>query len=129
MNPSNGVLVDSSILIEHLRMKIKDHSSFHRLLLDYEVHFLSPVIQYEILCGNTERHHPEWMRIFEDMYLLPFDTSVAERASVIYKDLKAKSMLIDHLDILIAATALANDLPLATLNRKHFERINGLKLV
>lgn len=32
-------------------------------------------------------------------------------------------------DILIAATALANDLKLATLNKNHFERIQGVILI
>jgi len=43
--------------------------------------------------------------------------------------LKAKNKLIDAPDILIAGTAMRNNLPLATLNRKHFERINGLEMV
>jgi len=32
-------------------------------------------------------------------------------------------------DIMIAGTALQNNMPLATLNRKHFERISGLKII
>lgn len=31
--------------------------------------------------------------------------------------------------MLIAATALANDLKLATLNKNHFERIKEIKLI
>jgi predicted nucleic acid-binding protein len=37
-----------------------------------------------------------------------------------------KLILLDT-DILIAATALANDLPLLTRNRRHFERVPGLR--
>jgi len=36
-------------------------------------------------------------------------------------------ILIDSC-LFIAATAIANGLPLATLNRKHFDPIEGLKL-
>ncbi len=36
---------------------------------------------------------------------------------------------IGDLDLFIAATALAHDLTLCTQNRKHFERIKGLKLL
>jgi len=32
-------------------------------------------------------------------------------------------------DLFIAATAVVNELPLATLNRKHFESVDGLKLL
>jgi predicted nucleic acid-binding protein len=48
---------------------------------------------------------------------------------MIYRQLKRESKLIDTTDILIAATAMANDLPLATLNRNHFERIRGLQMM
>jgi len=37
--------------------------------------------------------------------------------------------LIDTPDIMIAGTALQNNMPVATLNRKHFERITGLELI
>ena len=37
--------------------------------------------------------------------------------------------LIELRDLFIAASALAHDLPLATLNIKHFERVDGLVLV
>ncbi len=129
MNPSHAVLIDSSILIDHLRTKNKSNSVFCQLLREFKVHYLSPIIQYEILCGNTPQQHPGWVEIAETMFLLPFDSSVSEKGAMIYRELKAKSMLVDHLDMMIAATALANDVPLATLNRKHFERIDDLKLV
>ena len=36
--------------------------------------------------------------------------------------------MMESMDALIGATAMVNDMTLATLNRKHFERL-GLKLV
>jgi tRNA(fMet)-specific endonuclease VapC len=38
-------------------------------------------------------------------------------------------MLIESEDLLIAATALANQMKLATGNVKHFDRVAGLELV
>ena len=52
-----------------------------------------------------------------------------ETARSVYRQLKRENKMIDISDILIASTAMANDLPLATLNRDHFERIRGLRLV
>ena len=40
-----------------------------------------------------------------------------------------KNRLIDKPDLMIAGTAMANKLKLATLNLKHFERVDGLELV
>ena len=39
------------------------------------------------------------------------------------------SILIDLADLFIAATALTSNLPFSTLNKKHFERIEGLVIV
>ncbi|GAA4461482.1 hypothetical protein GCM10023189_37000 [Nibrella saemangeumensis] len=43
--------------------------------------------------------------------------------------LKKKRKQIDLADLFIAATAVAHNLPIATLNKKHFERIDILQLV
>jgi tRNA(fMet)-specific endonuclease VapC len=43
--------------------------------------------------------------------------------------LKRKRKQIDIADLFIAASAIANKLPIATLNRKHFERIDDLELI
>jgi tRNA(fMet)-specific endonuclease VapC len=39
------------------------------------------------------------------------------------------SVLIDLADLLIGATAKYHNIPLATLNKKHFQRIDGLVLI
>ncbi|MBI2416747.1 MAG: type II toxin-antitoxin system VapC family toxin [Ignavibacteriales bacterium] len=53
----------------------------------------------------------------------------ANKAILIYKHLRGKNMLIDLADIFIAATCLANNLEIVTLNRKHFKRIDGLRIL
>lgn len=42
--------------------------------------------------------------------------------------LRATGMIIGDADLLIAATALQYDLTLLTNNRRHFERIDGLRI-
>jgi tRNA(fMet)-specific endonuclease VapC len=37
--------------------------------------------------------------------------------------------IIDIADILIGATALSHNIPIATLNNNHFERIKNLELI
>jgi predicted nucleic acid-binding protein len=58
--------------------------------------------------------------------IIPFDERCSYEAVKIYKDLKVQNKLIALPDLLIAATALAHDLSLATLNVKHFERVEKL---
>jgi len=42
--------------------------------------------------------------------------------------LRAAGMIIGDLDLLIGATALQHHLTLLTNNRRHFERIDGLRM-
>lgn len=61
--------------------------------------------------------------------MLPLDKNVAQVAVEINKSLKLKRKQISIADLFIAATAVANDMPLSTLNTKHFERIDGLVIL
>lgn len=61
--------------------------------------------------------------------VLYFDKAVAQAAVTINKSLKSKRKQIGMADLFIAATAITNNLPLATLNRKHFDRVEGLSLI
>ena len=60
---------------------------------------------------------------------MPFDETVAKVAVDINRDLKRKRKLIAIPDLFIAATAMANNLPFATLNKKHFDRIDKLNII
>jgi len=54
---------------------------------------------------------------------------IAEKAGKIYLRLKRENKVIDLRDIFIGANALIYNIPLATINRKHFTRIKGLKFL
>jgi len=89
---------------------------------------VSAVAKYEVLAGANDRDIGEWRRIFDKTIVLPFDDSTVTMARNVYRQLKRDNKLIDIIDILIAATAMSHNLPLATLNRTHFERVRGLDL-
>ena len=69
------------------------------------------------------------MVLFKNIAVINFDKKQAFIASQIFKDLKRKNALIEFRDILISSSAIDLDIPLATLNRKHFERIEDLILL
>jgi tRNA(fMet)-specific endonuclease VapC len=52
----------------------------------------------------------------------------SEEAMEIFEELKNRRLNVASNDLRIAAIALANDMPLATQNRRDFERIEGLVL-
>ncbi len=60
---------------------------------------------------------------------LTYNSEANKKTILIERELKKKNKKIDKPDLMIAGTAIANNLKLATLNTKHFERISGLDLI
>ena len=120
------ICVDTDILIEYNRKKEKSDSILYKLSGEYEIAITS-VTAYEILRGDDRSEDAFWGSYFASIKVLPFDLGAVAIASTIYRALKSNS--IDMPDLLIAAVAVHHDLPLATLNKKHFERVSSLKLV
>ena len=67
-------------------------------------------------------------KFFQEFETLPFDEACEEVYGRIRADLGARGTPIGPNDLLIAATALANDVVLITHNTSEFERINGLQI-
>jgi tRNA(fMet)-specific endonuclease VapC len=70
-----------------------------------------------------------WGDFFGRVTILPFDKLANDIAIEITKQLKRKNNLIEIPDIFIGATALSRKIKIATLNKKHFERISDLELI
>ncbi|OYX20809.1 MAG: twitching motility protein PilT [Algoriphagus sp. 32-45-6] len=117
------VLLDTSILIEYFRKKDKAKSQLVGLSKKALKLKVSSITKYEILVGSNQNQSKFWEDFFEFTEVLPFDSGSAEIAAQIVKKLKASNKLIDMADILIASVAIRNEVSLATLNKKHFQRI------
>ena len=123
------ICLDTSVLIDYYRKKDKSKSLFFKLTERYSVFAVSAVTEYELYLGNSQEQNIFWDDFFSRITVLPFDTRAVKQSVSIYRQLKQQSKLIDIPDIMIAGTALQNNIPLATLNRKHFERIKGLNII
>jgi len=121
------LLIDTSILIDHLRKLHKDKTVFYQLTFHYD-YIISSITEFEFSVGSTPRNRQFTEELLAKLSILPFDSACVKVATEIYRDLKAKNQLISLPDIFIAATAISHDLQLLTLNRKHFERVENLKL-
>jgi predicted nucleic acid-binding protein len=121
------LLIDTSVLIDHLRKLHKDKTVFYQLTFHCD-YIISSITEFEFSVGSTTRNRQFTEELLVKLPVLPFDSACAKVATEIYFDLKAKNQLIALPDIFIAATAIAHDLQLLTLNRKHFERVENLKL-
>lgn len=71
----------------------------------------------------------EGERLIRNFAHLQITSSIAREAARLRRGLRESGMLIGDFDILIAATALVESLPLVTSNEGHFGRVPGLELV
>ncbi len=125
----NLICLDASVLIEYFRKKNKQDTFFPKLSLKY-IGFLVPAVaHFEIYNGSTPLQNQYWNNLFFDFMVLPFTADISITAVKIRTQLKAVRKTIEFKDLSIAATALHHNFPLATLNEKHFNNIQGLNLI
>lgn len=124
-----AVLIDTTLVIEYLRSADKPTTRFISL---FKVHDLviSVISVFELLNGATnEEKIRDIRKICKSLTIIDFNFGCAEKASEIYRELKTQNKLIEFRDILIGATAITNNFPLATANKKHFERLKDVILI
>jgi len=95
---------------------------------------LPSVVLYELRLGaeqsaNPNRRLQQLQRLFGIVRTLAFDTTEAEHAASIRADLERRGCPIGPMDVLIAATARANNATLVTHNLDEFNRVPGLQVV
>jgi tRNA(fMet)-specific endonuclease VapC len=123
------ILVDTSILIDYYRKTDKENSAWIALVRQEYFFSISTVTKYEIYSGASQSQLTFWNNVLQAITVIPFDEISVDIAVTINSDLKRKRKQIDLADLFIAATAIAYNLPLATLNRKHFDRIDILNII
>jgi tRNA(fMet)-specific endonuclease VapC len=129
-----GVILDTSILIEAERRP----SEIERFAegREEEVFGLSVISISELLHG-VHRADSMKRRLKRSAYvekaielftIYPFETSAARIYAELWADLTRKGFQIGAHDLIIGSTALSLGFSVATCNKRHFERIEGLKL-
>lgn len=123
-------LIDTDFLIDHLRgKKILAESIFEDGVA------ISIITLAELIYGAHKSYNPkesliklrkslEWMTL--DVKNL--NESIISEFAKLKADLEKKGIRLEDFDLLIAATAKINNLILLTKNKRHFKRIQGLKL-
>jgi tRNA(fMet)-specific endonuclease VapC len=89
------------------------------------------IVLYELYYGaeKSQRREQNILKILtliSEIEIVPFDDHSAEIAGKIRSDLEREGRIIGGNDIIIAATALANEAILVTNNVREFERVVGL---
>ena len=125
----SNVLIDTSIIIDYLRKQNKEKTLFWKII-NRSSCYISAVTVFELYSGAKEKKHIEALDVvLSHLEVIVFNTEQAKMASSIFRSLKSKNKLIEFRDIFIASSAIVSNMPLATLNTKHFKRIDGLILL
>lgn len=112
--PINGVLLDTDVLIDHIRGR--------RRVIEIASSVTSVVTRAELFAGR-EREEPAVEALLGRLSEIEVTPDIARQAGRIRRNTR-----LDIADALIAATALEHGLVVMTRNRRHFERVAGLEL-
>lgn len=124
-------LVDTDVVISYL----KGIKEIVVTLQDYEGKLaLSVISQGELLEGiygqpNEGERLEDLENFLTGTIILEVNEDVVKKFAQIRSNLRRKGQLIDNFDLLIAATAIVNNLVLITGNKKDFERIDDLMIL
>lgn len=121
------MIIDSSVLID-----IDQGRGLEKLdKLPDDRHSISSSTYMELATGKYLNETPDskFEEISKNLQIIPVNQKIADRAGKIMADLIEKGERIEINDIYIAATALEYEEKVLTSNIKHFERIEGLKIV
>ncbi len=124
-----GICLDTSVLIEYFRKKNKETSLFYQLLSHSDHFAITSITEFEIRCGINENQENTWNQLLESIRILSFDSDASRIAAQIDKKLKKQRKQLATADLFIAATAIRYGYTLATLNKRHFERVSNLKII
>jgi len=126
------ICLDTDILIDLLRNKpevvswIKENES--------KYNFVTTIINaFELFAGayksfNPEKKLEDIQELIEKLEILNLSLETVQEAGKQNAMLGEKGIELDFRDIFVGTIALANKIALKTNNKKHFERIDGLKL-
>jgi tRNA(fMet)-specific endonuclease VapC len=130
-----GLVLDTSLLIAAERNRF-DLPGFLRDHASDEI-AVSAITASELLHGveraqdaTTRKERERFVEaILSRIPIIPFDLGQARQHARIWADLARRGEAVGAHDMLIAATALSLQAPLATLNRTEFQHIPGLRLL
>ncbi len=120
------VSIDTFIFIEYFRKENKTKTKLYLLAKNNYTLVAFAICYFEYMSGSKNKDFDKLL--FENIEIISFDKTQAYISSSIFQDLKSKNSLIEFRDILISSCAISLNISLATLNKKHFERIKDLNI-
>ena len=123
-------LLDTDICSAHLR---RPAGLTHRFIQHSGRLFTSTLVWGELHAGayhapNPHALLPGIISLLADVHLLSFDQACAEEFGKLRGALLTRGLSVPTVDLMIAATALVNNLTLVTHNTNDYRNVPGLRL-
>lgn len=128
------MILDTTFLVDLIRGNPDARSALDRLEAGSDPLLVPTPTLYELWEGIERSTKPireleVVERIIEAYPQVDLDSAAAKRAGRISARLIQRGEDVDDVDILIAGIALERKVPVVTRNKKHFRRIDDLRLV
>lgn len=68
-------------------------------------------------------------RVLNSVLIFPYSEATAVEHARLWAVLESSGKMIGYYDLIVAATALEHDSPVATFNHRHFSKVPGLKVI
>ena len=123
------IVVDTDVVIDFFNGVFPGAEIMSKLISGQEV-ALTSISVFELYAGiEGKRRLSQIETLIQGVTILPLDVIEAVIAGRIYTQLKSKGQLVGTHDILIAATCVANRIPLYTKNVAHFSKIEDILIL
>lgn len=126
------MILDTSFLIcleRELRRRQEGRASAFLTTASVQQFCITPTIAGEMACGGSLSERAAWESLLLPFHMLALDGHVAWQYGTLYRTLSVAGLLIGGNDLWIAATALANAMPVVTGNASEYQRVPGLQVL
>lgn len=127
----NSYFLDTSIIIDYHKNKKEITELIDNIEGGLTSSYICLAELYEGIyrVKNSQEQEKAILNFFESLdEIFGLNQDIAKKFGELRAQLKSKGNIIEDMDLLIAATCLANSQILITHNQKHFSRIPDLKI-
>jgi hypothetical protein len=127
MSDSNYLLLDTCVLIAHLR-NIPGVKALLERFREQMFFAISTITLVDVWQGAKPAETEQTRLLLQGLDTVPVDSVLAEKAGQLAYQLRIKGYPCDLADAVIGATAINMNAPVLTTNIEHFEAFPGLDI-
>ena len=126
-------LIDTDWIIDYLNDNDPAASKIEKLReeggIGVSIISLAELYEGVYYSKDPETSERKLLEFLSEVVILEIDEEICKRFGKERGKLRKKGLLIGDFDLFIGSTSLYYGIPICTNNRRHYERIKGLKIV